>query len=216
MLDKFSNMDSAVGILAYSLSHKLKEAIVAVVTGFSMLDAKQKVVTLGFSAIGAAISYIGFSKLFENLSKTGKIIAGLITILGSATLAWVAYHTASSFGVAAPIIATAIGAGIAGVKTFIDGISAYKTGGFIEDGVFTMNKKEMAGTFDDGTTVVANNMQIQQGIAEASYRGISRAMKETGYGGQGDVYLYGDKVGRLVAKSSHKEMQRTGLIKVSK
>ena len=79
-----------------------------------------------------------------------------------------------------------------------------------------MNKKEMFGQFDDGTSVVANNMQITQGIENASYRGYLRAMKESGQSnGVGNVYLNGKKVGYTTAQSSHKEMVRAGLIKAN-
>ena len=34
-------------------------------------------------------------------------------------------------------------------------VTPYASGGFIEDGIFTMNKGELAGNFFDGTPVVA-------------------------------------------------------------
>lgn len=47
----------------------------------------------------------------------------------------------------------------------------YATGGFPEDGWFRANHGELMGKFDNGQTVVANNKQITQGIAEAVYQG---------------------------------------------
>lgn len=47
----------------------------------------------------------------------------------------------------------------------------YASGGFPEDGWFRANHGELMGKFDNGRTVVANNKQITQGIAEAVYQG---------------------------------------------
>ena len=41
----------------------------------------------------------------------------------------------------------------------------FASGGFIEDGLFTMNHGEIAGKFSNGQSVVANNQQIVAGIA---------------------------------------------------
>lgn len=92
---------------------------------------------------------------------------------------------------------------------------SFKTGGLVEDGLFQMSRDEIIGEFDDGTTRVANNQQITKGIEDASYRGIARAMREYGGNSGGDVYLGKDKVGKIIARSSHKENVRTGLVKVS-
>ncbi len=51
----------------------------------------------------------------------------------------------------------------------------YATGGFPEDGLFMANHGELVGQFSNGKTAVANNLQIQAGIEEASYRGYMRA-----------------------------------------
>lgn len=90
----------------------------------------------------------------------------------------------------------------------------YKTGGLVEDGLFQMSRGEIVGEFDDGTTRVANNQQITAGIENASYRGITRGLREINFGG-GNVYIDKKKVGQIIAKPSHKEMVRTGLVKVS-
>ena len=46
------------------------------------------------------------------------------------------------------------------------------TGGPLEDGLFTMNRGEIAGKFFNGQTIVANNQQIMGGIAQALEPGI--------------------------------------------
>lgn len=47
----------------------------------------------------------------------------------------------------------------------------YALGGFPEDGWFRASRGEIMGRFDNGQSVVANNMQITQGISDAVQRG---------------------------------------------
>jgi hypothetical protein len=93
---------------------------------------------------------------------------------------------------------------------------AYATGGFPEDGLFFANSGEMVGQFSNGRTAVANNDQIVTGITQGVYSAMMAYNAQTrGQGGAGDVYLDGTKVGRVVAKGSHSEMVRVGLIKAN-
>lgn len=93
---------------------------------------------------------------------------------------------------------------------------AYATGGFPEDGLFFANSGEMVGGFSNGRTAVANNDQIVTGITQGVYNAMMAYNAQTrGQGGSGDVYLDGTKVGRVVAKGSHQEMVRVGLIKAN-
>lgn len=77
-------------------------------------------------------------------------------------------------------------------------IKKYEVGGFLEDGLFTMNRGEIAGKFDNGKSVVANNKQITDGIAKAVgpavYSAVKQAMAEMPKQGSGDVYLDGKKI----------------------
>lgn len=50
-------------------------------------------------------------------------------------------------------------------------VSAYALGGFPEDGWFRASHGEIMGQFDNGQSVVANNMQITEGISVAVQRG---------------------------------------------
>ena len=59
--------------------------------------------------------------------------------------------------------------GLKGFPNFA--VSYYAQGGFPEDGWFRANHGEIMGRFDNGQSVVANNMQITEGIADAVYRG---------------------------------------------
>lgn len=60
-----------------------------------------------------------------------------------------------------------VGPNIADVPTF----PGYEKGGFPEDGWFRASHGEIMGQFDNGKSVVANNMQITEGISSAVYRG---------------------------------------------
>ena len=55
-------------------------------------------------------------------------------------------------------------------------IPRFERGGFLEDGLFTMNRGEIAGKFSNGKSVVANNMQIIKGINSGVSDGIRQAI----------------------------------------
>ena len=59
---------------------------------------------------------------------------------------------------------------------------SYATGGFPEEGPFFMNRGEIAGKFSNGKSVVANNKQITDGIAAATYDAYMRALADSGAG----------------------------------
>ncbi|MCI8514114.1 MAG: hypothetical protein HFI93_05730 [Lachnospiraceae bacterium] len=72
----------------------------------------------------------------------------------------------------------------------------FQEGGFPEDGWFRASHGEIMGRFDNGQSVVANNRQITQGIADAVYpavyNAVSAAMRN--YNGTSEIKVYiGDK-----------------------
>jgi hypothetical protein len=85
----------------------------------------------------------------------------------------------------------------------IPSIPRLETGGFLEDGLFTMNHGEIAGKFSNGKSVVANNQQIVEGIAAGVYEAVVSAMSATG--GRQDqnvnVYLDGKQIYASVKKT---------------
>lgn len=98
----------------------------------------------------------------------------------------------------------------------VGSIKGFATGGFPEDGLFFANSGEMVGQFSNGRTAVANNDQIVTGITQGVYNAMMAYNAQTrGQGGAGDVYIDGAKVGKVVAKGSHSEMVRVGLIKAN-
>lgn len=60
----------------------------------------------------------------------------------------------------------------ANVNVNYGGVQQFANGGFIEDGLFTMNHGEIAGKFTNGQSVVANNQQITEGIRAAVVDGM--------------------------------------------
>lgn len=182
------------------------------------------VTVLSGSFIALTASIAGAFLIFQNwgdMNKWQRVISviGLATtaILGLA-MAMGAFHSAWSIGLAV----TGIVAGIAMMASSIASVKkqiaapAYATGGFPEDGFFYANSGELVGQFSNGKTAVANNEQIVQGITQGVYSAMMAYNAQTGrQNGNGDVYLDGKKVGKVVAKSSHKEMVRTGLVSVN-
>ena len=94
----------------------------------------------------------------------------------------------------------------------------FAKGGFPEDGWFRASKGEYFGQFDDGTSYIANNRQIENGIAAeiapavhaAVKAGIREVLSEMPIGGTGDVYLDGVKVTKEVMSTAKKISKSTG------
>ena len=91
----------------------------------------------------------------------------------------------------------------------------FEDGGFIEDGLFTMNKGEIAGKFNNGQSVVANNYQIVEGISQGVYEAVMRAMSSSGgsqnFNANITVELDGKQVGKSVVKYHNDVVNQTGL-----
>lgn len=79
----------------------------------------------------------------------------------------------------------------------------FASGGFPEDGWFRASHGEIMGQFDNGKSVVANNKQITDGIAQAVgpavYAAVKAAMNENG-GGEGQIVINLD--GKKIAEST--------------
>ena len=88
------------------------------------------------------------------------------------------------------ILMGALGMG-GGVNLNSVSVPTFATGGFPEDGLFFANHGEMVGQFSNGKTAVANNEQITQGIAEATYGAFMQAFSDSGGmgRGRGDIVL---------------------------
>lgn len=124
-----------------------------------------------FALLAVSIAGVIGSDTLSVWQKFGLILAGVAT--AGLTMAIAMKASKMKWG-----SAIALGASVMGLSTAIysslASMNKYKDGGVVEDGVFTMSKGEMFGKFNDGSTVVANNMQIIQGIKQ----GVAEAVKE--------------------------------------
>ena len=147
------------------------------------------------------------------LTRALTIITSLVAALVAGAVAWHAFKGNWAKAVA---VGALVGGAAMSVGSIVGKVPQYATGGFPEDGLFFANSGEMVGKFTNGKTAVANNDQIVTGITQGVYNAMMTYNAQTrGQSGGGDVYLDGTKVGRVVAKSSHNEMKRIGLIKTN-
>ena len=79
-------------------------------------------------------------------------------------------------------------------------VQGYATGGFPEDGLFMANSRELVGRFTNGKTVVANNIQIIEGIKAGVYEAVMSAMSQN-RGGSVALDIRADE-GIIVKKAS--------------
>ena len=85
----------------------------------------------------------------------------------------------------------------------------FEDGGFIEDGLFTMNRGEIAGKFSNGKSVVANNQQIVEGIAAGVYEAVVAAMNATSGRQDQNINVYLD--GKQITAAVEKRQSERGL-----
>lgn len=88
-------------------------------------------------------------------------------------------------------------------------IPTLATGGFPEDGWFRASKGEYFGKFDDGTSYVANNKQITDGIRQATMNGMLDAMAMASQNKQNvNVTIVAEEKGSIVDNLKFKEKNR--------
>jgi hypothetical protein len=169
---------------------------------------------LATSMAAVALSVTSIVSNWDEMSskQKGWVVAIASITAAVAALAFAVYAATQQWGKAISVAGGVITAG----ASVAAAIPMFKEGGFPEDGLFFANSGEMVGQFSNGRTAVANNDQIVTGITQGVYSAMMAYNAQTrGQGGSGDVYLDGTKVGRVVAKGSHSEMVRVGLIKAN-
>ena len=151
--------------------------------------------------------------LDENGKKTMSIISIVVGGLGTILGLILAIKGGLKGGLLGASIAGlgvgALIAGIKGVATANSDLQVRKNGGLVEDGLFTMNKGEVMGTFDDGTSIVANNQQIISGIKQGVYQAVSQAMANSGRTDDRPIEISID--GEKVFQATKKNAKRHGL-----
>lgn len=175
------------------------EDIAIVVGGLVGLNLIKRLgnLVLGFKNIAGAIQSIGFAiavlsiseiiKSWNDWNTLGKVLSGTILALTAvmAGLAVAFFAYTQQWGKAITVASLIVGSGTT-VALGLGNIASFKTGGLVEDGLFQMSRGELVGEFDDGTTVVANNQQIIEGIKQGVYTAVRSAM---GSGASGDIVL---------------------------
>lgn len=137
-------------------------------------NAFEKVGTLASSAVNGAKNVV--SNISSKLSNLGS-----------------SKTSSSSYTSSTTKVSSAIKNTVSGLATAVAGSAlesdylkwrkknyGYATGGFPEDGLFFANHNELVGRFSNGRTAVANNQQITDGIAQATYQAMMRANAESG------------------------------------
>lgn len=178
--------------------------------------------TLLSIGIAGGLAFVAF-KIFDSMdewSAKTKVIVGVLGTLASAlmvaTAGWLAFHGAMTFGTAIPIILGSIAVGVASVTSLVKGVSQFASGGFPEQGqlfIANENGAELVGSMN-GSTAVANNQEITDGIRQASYEGMSRALREQG-GSNATITIDGSKVNdnafvRAILPALRVEQKRVG------
>lgn len=169
---------------------------------------------IGLFIAFAATSYYAIDDILSGLpAKSRKVVSIISIIVGALTVLLgviLAIKEGARFGLVGAMVAGlgvgALLAGIKGVSSANAELQTFKTGGIVEDGVFTMNKGEVMGSFDDGTSIVANNQQIISGIKQGVYQAVSQALKANSVTDNSpvEVYIDGEKVFQATKKSAKK------------
>jgi len=198
---------SSVSELVPILVDSLQPIIHALAEGVKLLAGFVKFLADGFTSLGSMIA---------SASPQLRTIIGIIGTLASALFvgaaAWMAFHGAMSWGVAAITIAASLAAGYLMMKNTFGAIAEFADGGFPEEGqLFIANEAgpEMVGSMG-GKTTVANNEQIVNGIKEGVYSAVLAANSQNKSKLSGDVYLYGEKVGKIIEGGVYNEGVRVG------
>ena len=157
------------GVAVVGLITKLKALSVtlqgtqALTTGFGVdaVAATTKIsgLTMAFGALALAASYAVFSSIFNQFSEKTKQIIGIIGTLVAAltigAMAWMAYHSAKTLGLAVPVIGAAIGLGIASIKA---AIPALATGGIVDQPTVAMIGE---GKYSEAVVPLGNSPQFK-------------------------------------------------------
>ena len=157
------------GVAVVGLITKLKALSVtlqgtqALTTGFGVdavaTTTKISGLSMAFGALALAASYAVFSSIFNQFSEKTKQIIGIIGTLVSAltigAMAWMAYHSARTLGIAVPVIGAAIGLGIASIKA---AIPALATGGIVDQPTVAMIGE---GKYSEAVVPLGNSPQFK-------------------------------------------------------
>lgn len=220
-IELFKEGDTWGGILATTIGVTLVGALILLKLKAGGSNVIMQILSEAFVAIGqaATLAVMGVSALVAGIIAISTADMGwgqrLITIfvaLGAAIAgAAIALHAFKGDWVRALSVAAIVGGGVLTVGSALGNMSVqkFKDGGLVEDGLFTMNKGEVMGTFDDGTSIVANNQQIISGIKQGVYQAVTAAMQSSGRTDDRPIEISID--GEKVFQATKKNAKRHGL-----
>lgn len=174
---------------------------------------------LAIGGLAGVLVFSLFNDFMSGMSKTQKIVIGLITVIGSLILAIILLKSVSTFGAALPGLLAIAGLAVAGGKAVVDGISmpSYATGGFtpeITGSLFQAGENgrpELMGSVR-GKNAVANVQSIESAMENAAYRGMTKALSTVGstQGSQKDIVLNidGKELTRATVKNMANELSK--------
>lgn len=181
LIDLFANSNALKALIIELIALKLGSKILNLATTFSTLKGAISTTLAVTGSLVSAIAFLSISltSLFSNTNISGwqkliTVVVALAAAIGSAAVALKLFQ--GNWVAALSVAGIVAGAAI----TIGNSIQVRKNGGIVEDGLFTMNKHEMFGKFSDGTSVVANNMQIVEGIKAGVYEAVKEALPNNG------------------------------------
>ena len=216
--DKARDFLNVVKTIGIALGAVIGLSVIKSIVTFGANLIKWIVSPLGLATLAIASLTAGIVLLIQNWGDMGtwqKIITIFSGLAAAIVAAAVALHIFKGNWVKALAVGGIVGGAALAVNSqVLKTAPKFADGGFPEDGLFFANSGEMVGKFTNGKTAVANNDQIVAGITEGVYGAMMAYNAQTRSSGvSGDVILNGQKVGRIVARGSHKEMVRAGYLK---
>lgn len=220
-IELFEEGDIWGGILATTIGVTLVGALVLFNLKAGGANVVSQILSQAFVALTktATLAGIGISSLFAGIIAIStadmgwgqKLISILVALAAAAAGAAIAFHALKGNWVGALSVAGIVGGGVLTISSVLGNMSTqkFKNGGLVEDGLFTMNKGEIIGTFDDGSTIVANNQQIVSGIEQGVYKAVVSAMQNDNKSGNKNVYNFQIN-GRTLLTAMEDEMHKQG------
>lgn len=201
-----------------TLGQKVIPVVMSAILSFGGLKAM--LLSVASSAVTFGVAFMGSWAILQLLPEGArKVVGGIMAIAGAfiaLTTAILAYKSVLTWGTALPILSASIGMALAGgmawagqLNNVADSVQVRRNGGVVEDGLFTMNKGEIMGTFDDGTSIVANNQQIISGIKQGVFQAVSSALKNSNLNNDSPIVVEID--GERVFQATKKNAKRHGL-----
>ena len=214
-------LSGAMLVFSQLSSKQVATAIIGLIVKFGSLKTALLQCTAAMGSF--AVLALGVATLINNWDEMSGWQRA-ITILGAVAAAALAaaiaigvFHSTWTFGLGAAAIAGGIAlvlGSMASVKNNMSNVKAYAKGGYPDEGqMFIANEKgpELVGNIG-GRTAVANNDMIVQAIENASYRGMTMAMANSG--GTNNVNLKinanSNDLSRALARSMAMELKRQG------